>query len=249
MTWWSSTDRGWLCVRRTTVRVRPPAVLVVDDDDEMRAMLRRTLEADGYQVTERDRGTHVLETLRGAVVRSDHPGQGDARAHRPRSPADAASRFPARARRARDRVRRPAGRGERACGSARPAISRSPSGSRSSATPSTASSRGQETSPGRTDRRSRAETPRRERGEASLGRWWRAPAVRCWTRSGDPARVRRGAVGAAPGWRGVPHRRRSRARPVHRRRPGHEGPRRLPPEGATASRRSPCSVRPASRPS
>jgi DNA-binding response OmpR family regulator len=41
-------------------------VLVVDDDDEMRALLRRTLEADGYQVTERDRGTRVVETLRGA---------------------------------------------------------------------------------------------------------------------------------------------------------------------------------------
>jgi DNA-binding NtrC family response regulator len=44
---------------------RPAArVLVVDDDDEMRALLRRTLEVDGYLVTERDRGTHVLETLR-----------------------------------------------------------------------------------------------------------------------------------------------------------------------------------------
>jgi DNA-binding NtrC family response regulator len=41
-------------------------VLVVDDDDQMRALLRRTLESDGYQVTERDRGTHMLETLRDA---------------------------------------------------------------------------------------------------------------------------------------------------------------------------------------
>jgi CheY-like chemotaxis protein len=41
-------------------------VLVVDDDEEMRALLRRALEADGYLVTERDRGTRVLETLRGA---------------------------------------------------------------------------------------------------------------------------------------------------------------------------------------
>jgi DNA-binding response OmpR family regulator len=41
-------------------------VLVVDDDGEMRALLRRMLEFDGYQVTERDRGTHVVETLRGA---------------------------------------------------------------------------------------------------------------------------------------------------------------------------------------
>ncbi len=41
-------------------------MLVVDDDAEMRALLRRTLEFDGHQVTELDRGTHVLETLRGA---------------------------------------------------------------------------------------------------------------------------------------------------------------------------------------
>jgi DNA-binding NtrC family response regulator len=45
---------------------RNARVLVVDDDDEMRALLRRTLEADGFQVTERDRGTRVVETLRGA---------------------------------------------------------------------------------------------------------------------------------------------------------------------------------------
>jgi DNA-binding NtrC family response regulator len=41
-------------------------VLVVDDDDEMRSLLRRTLEFDGHEVTERDRGTHVIETLRQA---------------------------------------------------------------------------------------------------------------------------------------------------------------------------------------
>jgi DNA-binding NtrC family response regulator len=39
-------------------------VLVVDDDDEMRALLRRTLEFAGHHVTERDRGTHVLAALR-----------------------------------------------------------------------------------------------------------------------------------------------------------------------------------------
>jgi len=48
-------------------RPRPAVrVLVVDDDDEMRTLLRRTLEFDGYEVTERDRGTHVLDALRGA---------------------------------------------------------------------------------------------------------------------------------------------------------------------------------------
>jgi DNA-binding NtrC family response regulator len=40
-------------------------VLVVDDDDQMRALLRRTLEDDGYEVAELNRGTHVLDTLRG----------------------------------------------------------------------------------------------------------------------------------------------------------------------------------------
>lgn len=54
-------------MREADDRPRPAArVLVVDDDDEMRALLRRTLEFDGYEVTERDRGTHVLEALRGA---------------------------------------------------------------------------------------------------------------------------------------------------------------------------------------
>jgi DNA-binding NtrC family response regulator len=56
-----------VAVREADDRPRPAArVLVVDDDDEMRALLRRTLEFDGYEVTERDRGTHVLEVLRGA---------------------------------------------------------------------------------------------------------------------------------------------------------------------------------------
>jgi DNA-binding NtrC family response regulator len=54
-------------VRDAEVRQRPTRVLVVDDDAEMRALVRRTLEFDGYQVTELDRGTHVVETLRGAT--------------------------------------------------------------------------------------------------------------------------------------------------------------------------------------
>ena len=50
---------------RDLARPHPVArLLVVDDDDDMRALLRRTLESDGYEVTERDRGTHVLEALR-----------------------------------------------------------------------------------------------------------------------------------------------------------------------------------------
>jgi DNA-binding response OmpR family regulator len=54
-------------------------LLVVDDDDDMRALLRRTLESDGYEVTERDRGTHVLEALRGSpfdliVLDKEMPG-------------------------------------------------------------------------------------------------------------------------------------------------------------------------------
>ena len=69
-------------MREADHRPRPTAqVLVDDDDDEMRALLRRTLEADGYQVTERDRGTHVVETLRGApfdliILDKEMPGLG-----------------------------------------------------------------------------------------------------------------------------------------------------------------------------
>jgi two-component system response regulator FlrC len=44
----------------------PLRVLVVDDDDEMRSLLRRSLEFDGHHVTERDRGTQVLKALREA---------------------------------------------------------------------------------------------------------------------------------------------------------------------------------------
>ena len=61
---------GWVVrpgvsVRDTREHGRPTArVLVVDDDDEMRALLRRMLESEGYDVTERSRATHVLETLR-----------------------------------------------------------------------------------------------------------------------------------------------------------------------------------------
>jgi DNA-binding NtrC family response regulator len=54
-------------VRDVEVPPPPTRVLVVDDDAEMRALLRRTLEFDGHQVTELDRGTHVVETLRGAA--------------------------------------------------------------------------------------------------------------------------------------------------------------------------------------
>ena len=55
-------------VRDADDRARPPArVLVVDDDEEMRSLLRRSLEFDGHHVTERDRGTDVLETLREAT--------------------------------------------------------------------------------------------------------------------------------------------------------------------------------------
>jgi DNA-binding response OmpR family regulator len=54
-------------------------VLVVDDDAEMRALLRRTLEFDGHEVTELDRGTHVVEALRGTpfdliVLDKEMPG-------------------------------------------------------------------------------------------------------------------------------------------------------------------------------
>ena len=52
-------------MREADARALPPLrVLVVDDDDEMRSLLRRSLEFDGHHVTERDRGTQVLKTLR-----------------------------------------------------------------------------------------------------------------------------------------------------------------------------------------
>jgi DNA-binding NtrC family response regulator len=43
---------------------RPIRVLVVDDDGEMRRLLRRSLEVDGHHVAERERGTQVLSALR-----------------------------------------------------------------------------------------------------------------------------------------------------------------------------------------
>jgi len=67
-------------VSETADRTRSSTrVLVVDDDDEMRRLLRRSLEFDGHHVTERDRGTHVLETLREApfdliVLDKEMPG-------------------------------------------------------------------------------------------------------------------------------------------------------------------------------
>jgi DNA-binding NtrC family response regulator len=59
--------RPGVAVRDTgDLRETSSRVLVVDDDDEMRAVLRRMLESDGYDVTEQSRATHVLEALRGA---------------------------------------------------------------------------------------------------------------------------------------------------------------------------------------
>jgi CheY-like chemotaxis protein len=57
--------RPGVTVRDTGERSRPSSrILVVDDDDEMRAILRRMLESEGYDVTEQSRATHVLEALR-----------------------------------------------------------------------------------------------------------------------------------------------------------------------------------------
>jgi two-component system response regulator FlrC len=62
------SEAGGLAVREMEVRVPPPLrVLVVDDDEEMRRLLRRSLEFDGHDVTERDRGTQVLKALRERV--------------------------------------------------------------------------------------------------------------------------------------------------------------------------------------
>jgi two-component system response regulator FlrC len=63
---WASLAQSGPAVREATAHpLHTTRVLVVDDDDEMRALLRRTLEADGYEVAELSRGTHVLDTLRG----------------------------------------------------------------------------------------------------------------------------------------------------------------------------------------
>lgn len=53
-----------LPVREPGVAPYSLRVLVVDDDEEMRNLLRRSLEFDGHHVTERDRGSQVLRTLR-----------------------------------------------------------------------------------------------------------------------------------------------------------------------------------------
>ena len=64
----SRTLAGYFAVREPEGRALPRIrVLVVDDDEEMRSLLRRSLEFDGHDVTERDRGTYVLKTLREGV--------------------------------------------------------------------------------------------------------------------------------------------------------------------------------------
>ena len=56
---------GSFAVREGDARALSPLrILVVDDDQEMRSLLRRSLEFDGHHVTERDRGTQVLKTLK-----------------------------------------------------------------------------------------------------------------------------------------------------------------------------------------
>ncbi len=42
----------------------PDAVLVVDDDDELRAVVRQVLESDGYRVMDASNGAEALELLR-----------------------------------------------------------------------------------------------------------------------------------------------------------------------------------------
>ena len=63
-------------------KYRKPAnhqtVLVVEDDAEMREMLRRTLEKDGWQVAEAPNGKVGLEKLRHASPCADPAGPDDA---------------------------------------------------------------------------------------------------------------------------------------------------------------------------
>ena len=66
---WSAQKTQRQAVREMTRTPRPGTrVLVVDDDEGMRAVLRRMLEADGCHVVERDSGLHVLEVLRSAPM-------------------------------------------------------------------------------------------------------------------------------------------------------------------------------------
>jgi DNA-binding response OmpR family regulator len=55
-------------VRETETPRQALRVLVVDDDADMRSLLRRMLESEGYQVAERDRGTHALDALRAGPI-------------------------------------------------------------------------------------------------------------------------------------------------------------------------------------
>lgn len=62
--------------------MRPPTILLIDDDDGMRLVIRRTLERDGYVVLESNNGKEGIEQLeRGPVdlvitdmIMPDHEG-------------------------------------------------------------------------------------------------------------------------------------------------------------------------------
>jgi two-component system KDP operon response regulator KdpE len=54
--------------RRPTPAGQQPTVLVIDDDGALRAAMRRSLEAGGFQVIEATSGRHAL-----ALLREGHP--------------------------------------------------------------------------------------------------------------------------------------------------------------------------------
>jgi two-component system, OmpR family, aerobic respiration control protein ArcA len=50
-------------LRRITHKVQSPTILVIEDDDSVRAALRRMLESDGYRVLAAADGTQLSEVL------------------------------------------------------------------------------------------------------------------------------------------------------------------------------------------
>lgn len=56
-----AADPGW---KEETVVAKGPSILVVDDDSEMRALLRDVLGAEGYEVVEAKDGTEAVLALR-----------------------------------------------------------------------------------------------------------------------------------------------------------------------------------------
>ena len=86
-----------------------PSVMIVDDDAEMRALLRDALERDGFDVREHC-GRSADAAARAAGARCHRPGQGNGRGERARSPLHIRQRHPRPSGDGRHRVRGGGGR-------------------------------------------------------------------------------------------------------------------------------------------